>query len=349
MTDRPLRVLVAPDKFAGTLTAAEATEAIASGWRSSRPSDVVDRCPMADGGPGFLDVVAGATSGSVQEVPVTGPDGQPVRGRVVVVASPRGRTVYVEAADACGLHLAPTPREPLAMSTAGVADLLDQALRLRPDRVIVGVGGTASTDGGAGLVQRWRAGADDWPSTVELVAAVDAVVPLLGRMGSARGFAAQKGASSAQVDQLEQRLADWAATSGGDPDAPGAGAGGGLGFGLALLGARLCSGGAVVADLVGLPARAAASDVVVTGEGRLDATSFTGKVVGVVARADPRPPTLALVGVDARRADDVGPALSVASLDARFGSVAARQDAAGRLTDLAAQTARGLPGSVFPG
>ena len=343
MTAATKRVLVAPDKFAGTLTAHDAAQAMSSGWSSVRPNDVVDRCPLTDGGPGFLDVVAANVAGAASTTMATGPDGTPVSARLVRCDEGGRRTIYLEAADVCGLHLAPSPREPMAMTTAGVADLLAAAVGAGADRVVVGVGGTASTDGGAGMVRRWAGHYGAWPATIDLVGAVDVLVPLLGDGGAAHGFARQKGATDVDVERLEQQLIGWASTSAGDPDRPGAGAGGGLGFGLALLGGRLESGGALVARLVDLPARARASAVVLTGEGRLDPTSLVGEVVGVVAAAHPRPPTWARVGADAlppQLRHQAG--LRVASLTERFGDQAARTAPAVRLAELAAELAADL-------
>lgn len=341
MAPAGFQVLVAPDKFAGTLTAHQAAAALAAGWCRARPQDRIDTCPMSDGGPGFLDVVAGAGNDVDRStVTVDGPDGRPVPARLLVVERAGRREVYLEAADACGLHLAPDPRRPLAMVTDGVADLLHAAVSLGAQRVVVGVGGTASTDGGAGMVRRWRERHGPWPAGVALVAAVDVAVPLLGEDGDALDFAPQKGATASDVEILRSRLSDWAAGAGGDPALAGTGAGGGLGFGLALLGGRLVPGGELVADHVDLTRRAEGSDVVLTGEGRLDATSAFGKVVAVVARANPHPPTLALVGADALpAAQRTALHLQVASLEARFGPARARSAPAARLADLAAEVA----------
>lgn len=273
------RVLVAPDKFAGTLTAVAAATAIADGWRRTEPGDEVSSLPLADGGPGFLTCLAAALGGVVHTVATTGPLGEPAVARLLLVETGSGRTAYVEAADVCGLHLLSRP-SPSAATTVGLAPVLLAAVASGADRVVVGVGGTASTDGGRGVVE---ALGGTWPAGVGLVAATDVAAPLLGPTGAARGFGPQKGADADTVARLEARLAAWADETDGDRDAAGAGAGGGLGYGLELLGAHRVSGARLVADQVRLDERLSASDVVVTGEGRLDWSSLQGKVVGEVA------------------------------------------------------------------
>jgi glycerate kinase len=192
------------------------------------------------------------------------------------------RTAYLEAAQCCGLALAPETRRPLQATTAGLVPLMTRALELDASCVVVGVGGTASTDGGRPVVDAFEG---TWPSDVELVLASDVDHPLLGPAGAARSFAPQKGASDADVEALEQRLAAWASGGDVDPSTPGAGAGGGLGYGLLRLGARRVRGAEVVSRVIDLPREIAQSDLVVTGEGRVDFSSLRGKVVCHVAQA----------------------------------------------------------------
>jgi glycerate kinase len=295
---------------------------------------------MSDGGPGFLDVLIGSIGGDVQEVATTGPLGAPATARVLVVTGGPRATAYVESAEVCGLHVEPG-RRPWEATTAGLAPVLVRALELGVGRVVVGVGGTATTDGGRGLVEALG----EWPTAVELVAATDVPAPLVGEGGAARGFAPQKGADDAMVEQLEARLRAWAEATGGDALAEGAGAGGGLGYGLTLLGARRVDGAQLVAGAVGLPARLAASELVVTGEGRFDWSSLRGKVVAHVASAAVRAgrPCVVLAGevaVGRREAAAAGvdDAYAVSDL---LGSVQASKDrpTAG-LRDLAARVAR---------
>lgn len=274
-----MRILLAPDKFAGTLNAAAACTALAAGWLEVAPSDELVALPMSDGGPGFLDAIAAATGVEPLLVQTTGPHGEPLLAPMLVVPGQR-QTVYLEAATCCGLSLAPEPRRPLEATSGGLVALIEAALEADASRIIVGVGGTASTDGGRPVVD---ALASSFPADVDLVVATDVEQPLLGANGAARSFAPQKGASDADVEALERRLTEWADGAGIDADQPGAGAGGGLGYGLIRLGGRRVSGAAIVADVIGLDAQASTSDLVITGEGRLDFSSLRGKVVSFVA------------------------------------------------------------------
>ncbi len=305
---------MAPDKFAGTLTAAEAAGAIVAGWSSVRPGDEVVTIPMADGGEGTMAVVEAAVPRSVR-VPVEVAD---ARGRAVAAAwlrLPDGRAL-VEAAEACGLsRLLPEERDPLTATSYGVGQLLAAAAAGRATCILVGLGGSATVDGGAGMATALghrllradgngvRVGAASLrdlvrirpgrPLGVPVTVAVDVTSPLLGPAGAVAVFAPQKGASPADLPLLEQALrtladvAERDLTGGPWRDLPGAGAAGGLGFALAAFtGAELVPGAAAVADLVGLEAALAGADVVVTGEGALDAQSTAGKApVHVAARA----------------------------------------------------------------
>lgn len=340
-----MRVVVCPDKFAGTLTATEAAQAIATGWQRTAPDAVLDLVPLSDGGPGFVEVLQAAQGGRLLDVSVRGPLGDPVPAAVLVADD---GTAYVEAAQACGLHLLPGgARHPMDAGTAGVADLLTAALRAAPRRVVVGVGGTASTDGGRGMVEA-LGGVHAWPAGVDLVVATDVDNPLLGSSGAAAVFGPQKGADRDQVGRLEQRLREWAESAGGDPAAsaaPGAGAGGGLGFGLLLLGGRRASGVETVLTSVGLPERAAAADLLVTGEGTLDGSSLRGKVPRGVAWAAQRAarPCVVLAGrvlVGRRELGAAGIDAAYAVEESAGSLAAALADPAARLADLAARVAR---------
>lgn len=352
--DPGVRVLVAPDKLAGSLTSAEAAAAIARGWHRGLPGSVVDGAPLSDGGPGFLEVLHAALGGRLEEVVVSGPLGDPVAGRYLVHEAAGARTVYVESAQASGLALVePSPRTATAASTRGVGELLLAALRERPDRVVVGVGGTASTDGGRGCLE--AVGAGRWPDGVELVVATDVASPLLGPSGAAVVFGPQKGADPETVVALEARLVAWADASAGpgvDPDAPGAGAGGGLGFGLCLLGGCVVGGADTVIEAAGLYRRIGAADLVVTGEGRLDASSLLGKGpsrVAAMAREAGRP-CVVLAGDSTLSPDDlVGTGIvAVRTLVGEYGREEALAHPAERLADLAERTARELAERVPP-
>lgn len=335
-----MRVLIASDKFAGTLTAPEAVDAIAQGWRMADPDVALDLAPLSDGGPGFIDVVHCTLGGEVREVSTCGPHGEPVSARLLLTANRSASTAYVEAADCCGLHLAPVPRRPLAASSVGLSEVLRQAIELGVGIVVVGVGGTASTDGGRGVVEELGR----WPEGIELRVATDVDVPLLGPTGAARGFGPQKGASDSDVVVLEERLAAWATTAGLDPDLIGAGAGGGLAYGLMTLGASRVSGAALVADLSALDERIKQADLVITGEGTVDFSSLQGKVVGEVgqrASAAARP-CLVLAGrvlVGRREAAAAG-LDELSSLADRVGDQAALREAGRELSRLAATVAR---------
>jgi len=282
------RVLLAPDKWAGTLSAREVAAALARGWALGAPWVDAVELPLSDGGPGFVDVLHAALGGELLAVTAGGPLGDPTPAAVLVVQGSRATTAYVESAQACGLQALPEGvRAPLDATSAGVADLLRVALDAGAATVVVGVGGSACTDGGRGLVAA-LGGTGAWPADVELVVATDVDSPLLGHHGAAATFGPQKGADPAQVEELERRLTAWVAETRGDPEAPGSGAGGGTAYGLLLLGGRRVSGVQTVVDAVDLPGRAENADLLVTGEGRLDATSLLGKVPRGVAWAAQR-------------------------------------------------------------
>jgi glycerate 2-kinase len=261
-----MRLLSAPDKFRGTLTAREAAAAIAAG--AIRAGWTAVELPLADGGEGTLDVLGGGNRRTV----VTGPLGAPVEAEWRLEDD---GTALIEAAQACGLTLAggPERNDPLRATSRGVGELIAAAAAEGAERIIVFVGGVASTDGGVGAVE-----ALPRPLSVPLDVACDVDARFLD---AADVFAPQKGATPEQVGVLRERLAKLDV-----PDLPGSGAAGGLAGGLAAIGARLVGGFDLVADRLALDARLAEADLVATGEGLLDATSFTGKVVGqVLARA----------------------------------------------------------------
>lgn len=323
-----MQVLIAPDSMGGLLAAREVAVALAEGWASVRPGDHLDVAPLSDGGEGLLDVLHGPRDTAVG-VEVAGPDGRPVDAWVSL--RPDG-TAIVESAMACGLHLlAAGRRDPWRATTWGVGQLLDAARKAGASRVLVGLGGSATVDGGAGALSGLgfrlrvadgsglKAGAADLHrvATVETgwrhPAWADLEVELLADVRTVladapRRFGPQKGATPQMVADLEVALAAWSEVAERDLGAgglslqQGTGAAGGLGFGLAAgLGATIREGAAVVADLVGLEAQVAVADVVITGEGRVDATSFDGKVVGcVLERATAAGRPVAVVAGDVR-------------------------------------------------
>lgn len=359
-----MRVLVAPDKFAGTLTAVQATDAIAEGWSQRAPGDELDLAPMADGGPGFVDVLHAALGGDLHLVEVPGLHGDPVPATVLRV----GTTAYVESAQACGRHLLEEGDRPAATGTTyGVGRLVRAAVESGASTVVVGVGGTGSNDGGAGLLAALGATADGSldgggealgavssvdvaPARaalegVDLVLAADVDNPLAGLFGATKAYGPQKGISEDDQQRLDGHLERFA----GLVDRrvaldKGAGAGGGLGYGLLVLGAERRSGIGVVMEATDLATRARAADLVLTGEGAFDFSSRSGKVpygVAEVAAAALRPCVAlagrVLVGSREMRALGVESAYSTEYL---VGLDRSMSDPAGSLRELAARVAR---------
>ncbi|MGJ9411963.1 glycerate kinase [Aeromicrobium sp. CF4.19] len=363
-----MRVLVAPDGFGGTLTAAQAAAAIAQGWARQAPGDEVTQLPMADGGPGFVDTVHAVLGGELEVLTVAGPLGEPTPATVLRV----GDLAYVESAQACGLHLLSEPR-PWAAGSAGVGAAIAAAVDAGARTVVVGLGGGATNDAGAGLLAALGATSDvpldagprglrgvgrvdlgparERLEGVQLVAATDVDVPLLGMFGATKTFGPQRGLDERDIIEVDGLLdAFVVAACGPTPaerriaDGPGAGAGGGLGFGLLLLGAEVRPGVDVVADVVGLSDACAGHDLVVSGEGLYDHTSRNGKVVhGVAARAaGSARPCIVLAGevtVGSRemRAMGVESAYSVVDLTGRERALS---EPGASLAELAARVAR---------
>ncbi len=325
-----MRVVIAPDSFGGTLSAREAGTAIAEGWRRVHPDAELAVVPMSDGGEGLLDaLLAGGLAGTpVREREVVDPRGLATTARWLL----RDGTAVIESAEACGLHkLAPERRDPRLTTTWGVGQLLDEARAAGARRILVGLGGSATVDGGTGALSGLgfrlmvadgsglKVGGEDLPRVtaaartwvadwdgveVVLLADVDDVLAVAPAV-----YGPQKGADEATVAHLEQGLAAWQVVAERDLGAspqlattPGSGAAGGLGYGVAAgLGARFARGAAAVADLQdldGVLAGELRADLVVSGEGRLDVTTAAGKVMAVVAEraAAHGVPTAAVVG-----------------------------------------------------
>jgi glycerate kinase len=313
-----VRVVIAPDKFKGTASARAVARSVADRlWELGH--DTVE-LPMADGGEGFLDVLGGANRTDV----VTGPLGEPVEAGWRLSR----RVAVIEMAAASGLDLAGGAEEndPVAATTAGTGELISIAVESGARRVLVGVGGSATTDGGLGALQaihppqRMRG--------IELVVACDVRTRFVD---AAPVFGPQKGATTAQVELLRRRLERLAqvflSESGVDVQAlEGSGAAGGLAGGLATIGAELISGFDLVADEARLDEAIEGADLVVTGEGFLDDESFDGKVVGGVASlaAELGVPCLAVVGEVVEPLPELPSGLSVVSLTERFGTEESR-------------------------
>jgi glycerate kinase len=321
-----VRILVAPDKFKGTATAQQAARALADGLTAAGHS--VHCCPLADGGEGTLEALGGAN----RTTTVTGPLGDPVSARWRL----SGRSAVIEMAQASGLQLVggAAGNDAVAASTYGTGELIATAVEAGARSVLVGVGGSATTDGGLGAlramypVQRYRG--------VDLEVACDV---RLRFVDAARVFAAQKGATDAQVRLLEGRLERLVQVYREDhgvdvAELEGGGAAGGLAGGLACAGATLRSGFEVVAEHLGLDELVEGVDLVVTGEGFLDAESFDGKVVGGVMGlcAELGVPVVAVVGecIDGAGAT-VDAELRVVSLVESHGRDAALGDVQGAL------------------
>ena len=265
------KAVCAPDKLKGVLTAREAAGALAAGF--ARAGVAADEVPLADGGEGTADALHRALGGEWRTASVSDPLGREVDARFVVL--PDGRAV-VESAEAIGLwRLAADELDPSGASSRGLGELMLAAVDAGATRLLVGLGGTATVDGGAGLREVVR----ELPVPVDV--ACDVRNPLLGERGAARAFAPQKGASRDDVGELERRLAGMEELA-PHADVPGAGAAGGLGAALAALGARLVGGADLVLETVGFRERIRNADLVVTGEGLVDASSSEGKVAGAV-------------------------------------------------------------------
>ena len=349
-----LRLLVAPDSYGDSLTAVEAAAAIAAGWNRVRPNDQFTVAPQSDGGPGFVEVLA-SRLGERRQLDVCGPLNDDVAAEWVLDAE--SATAYLECAQACGLTLLggpPTPRTALAAHSRGVGQLIAAAVQAGAARIVVGLGGTASTDGGRAMVDELgglEAGRLRLAG-LEVIAACDVEYPLLGPWGAARVFGPQKGADSDTVTVLEQRLDEWAdeldAAAGRPVSAEsGAGAAGGIGAALLALGGRCESGASIIAEHTGLADDIAAADLVITGEGKFDDQSLHGKVVGALAATarSSQVPVVVLagqVGLDDLALQSAGILAAYAVSDYAGSVRLALVDAANQLMGLASQVAARL-------
>ncbi len=297
-----MRVVIAPDSLKSTCTAADAARALATGWRSTRPNDEVLLIPLADGGEGTLDAIEAALDADRRTAAVTGPQGRAITADWLMLP---GGEVVIELAQAAGLPLMDPP-DPMHATTRGVGELMRIALEAGALSITIALGGSATTDGGtgalaalglqlfddAGLILPDGGGAlrrlswiDDHelrsPPAGGVRLLTDVTNPLLGPTGAAAVFGPQKGADLHQVGDLAEGLRRLAEVVGAEPGAPGMGAAGGSAYGFAALwGATVVPGAAEVARLCGLSAALQSADLVITAEGRFDATSLHGKVVG---------------------------------------------------------------------
>jgi glycerate 2-kinase len=370
-----VRIVVACDKFKGSLTAGEATAAIATGIRQVRPDIEVVEIPVADGGDGTVEVTVSA-GGRQQAVSVSGPLGTPTRAWFATLHD----VAVVESAQACGLSgLTPSPSTALHAGTRGVGELMAAALGTGSRTLVVGLGGSASTDGGAGLAQALgirlldrngnelppgggalvdlahvdARGRDRRLDQVEVIAACDVTNPLLGARGAAHVFSPQKGAGPDEVARLEDGLRTLAEVLLQDcgidvTGISGGGAAGGLAAGLvAFAGARIESGARFLLDVLEFEAQLADADLVITGEGSLDHQTLAGKVPAVIAGlADERAiPVVAIAGrvqLDAADAAAAGIRSTYALTDLA-GPEEAMANAAALLARTGAMVAKDLP------
>lgn len=342
-----MKIVIAPDSFKESLTAAEVAEALAAGARDACPDAAIDVCPMADGGEGTVAAMVAATGGQTRAARVAGPLGDHVQAEFGLLggaaAAGGGKVAVIEMAAASGLNLVPPARrDPMRTTTYGTGELIRAALDAGAVEVLIGIGGSATVDGGCGCAQALGvaftdaagepcvcglaggglagiqrvllAGRDPRVASVRIRVACDVTNPLTGPNGAAAVYAPQKGATAEMVGQLEAALAHLAEVIRRDlgvdvEHLPGAGAAGGLGAGLvAFLGAELQRGVEIVAEAVGLARRLAGADLCLTGEGKLDGQSLSGKTAVGVARVarEAAVPVLCIPGQAEAGLDDGG-------------------------------------------
>lgn len=379
-------VVAAPNAFKGSLSAADVCRCIARGAKAVSSSIRVVAAPMADGGDGTADVLHALLGGTWRTVDVLGPLGEKRKAQYLWVRSQK--LAVVELARASGLVLVPAARRnPLNTSTYGTGQLMADAIRRGARRVVLAVGGSATTDGGAGALQALGARFYDAEGEVitspitggmlssikelelfpalmlvdgcKLEIACDVTNPMLGPLGAARVFGPQKGASAADVRKLETGLShfvrltcdrlglEWRKAAA----VPGAGAAGGIAGGLSLsVGARIVPGARLMSDLTGLSEKLKRSDLVITGEGTLDAQTLMGKAPAEVIRLarEARVPAVALAG----RLDASPAALRKAGLAGAFSIVSGPmedKEAMRRAADLVTAAAANIIGVAFAG
>ncbi|WP_345800539.1 glycerate kinase [Microbacterium sp. AZCO] len=369
----PPSVVFAPDSFKGSIGAAAAAAALAEGWASVRPDDRAVLRPVADGGEGTLDAFAAAVPGAHRmPVVVTGPDGEPAEASWLLLPptgdAPEGIGV-VELASTSGIEFLGERRLPWDAGTRGFGEAIAAALDHRVSRLVLGIGSSASTDGGAGMLTALGAVLTDSscrliePGARGLLHVAHAVLddlrplpaggavvltdvtnPLLGPSGAAAVFGPQKGLAPDEIPAVDDGLSRLAGLLPADARAAGAGAAGGTGFALLSWGARLVPGAAEVAELVGLPEALAGASVVVTGEGSFDGQSAAGKApahVAALAAAAAVPVALA-AGRIARDADTSAFAATASLTDLAGSSAAALAGPATWLRAAGAALARSL-------
>ncbi len=378
-----MRIVIAPDKFKGSLSAGDVAEAIGRGALRAAPDARIDRVPVADGGEGTVKALIAAAGGRELAVYATDPLGRRIEASFGLFADAEGgKTAVVEMAAASGLSLVGEANRPLEASTYGTGELIMAALAEGPSRIIVGIGDSATTDGGVGMATALGARFSDIDGEIisggggrlarlerielapidkrlastKIEVACDVDNPLFGQDGAAYSYAPQKGATAAEVKELDLGLRRLAEVIRRDLDVdiagrPGAGAAGGLGAGLvAFTGASLRPGFELISKAVGLEERIAGADLVITGEGRLDRQTLRGKAPAGVAKLAKAAgvPVAAIVGYLGEGADEVG-ALGLTAVEtlAEDAEAAARssQDAAPLIEAAAERLTRKLMGT----
>ncbi|MBG6237167.1 glycerate kinase [Mycetocola sp. CAN_C7] len=359
-----LRVAIAPDSFKGTATATEVTAALAEGWLGERPGDTLIRMPLADGGEGTLDAFELAVPDARRmPVTVTGPDGRPVAASWILLPD---NSAVVELAVTSGITLL-DPLQPLDAHTIGFGEAIAAALDSGVDRLYLAIGGSSSTDGGAGALTALGAVFSDASGQqiapggrgLATVAAVDTTQlrvlpaggatiltdvtnPLLGPSGAAAVFGPQKGATPSEVAELDAALELFATVIGGDTGRPGAGAAGGTGFALTAWGAHIAAGADAIGEVMHAPETVASATVVITGEGRFDGQSDAGKVPSYVRSLAEQTGASPLLVAGAITAEPVGFAHAVSLTELAGSADAAMSDTAHWLREAGAALARSV-------
>ncbi|MGO1543314.1 MAG: glycerate kinase [Gulosibacter sp.] len=365
------RIVIAPDSFKGTATATEVAKAIAKGWHSVRPEDLLDLLPMADGGEGTMDALESSDPGSTRVThTVHGPLGEPTEADLLALSD---GTWVVELAETSGIALldAVSPDTARLATSYGLGEAIRHATEQGARRVLAGLGSSASTDAGVGALMALGAKFQDAEgqdielgnrglhavATIDLavipalppegiVALTDVTNPLLGPEGAAAVFGPQKGASDADVVELEAGLAHVAQLLGVDGSVPGAGAAGGTAYGLLAIGATVQAGALTIADAIALPEKIAAADLAITGEGSFDTQSLAGKVPSAVLNfaSESDVPVVIIAGRVAEefKGRDVkyGPSDSLALADLAGGAKEAMKGTGRWLEEAGAEAAR---------
>lgn len=307
-----MRVLVVPDSFTGTLTAGEAAMAIAEGWQESAKSDEISKLALSDGGPGFIAAMLTSTNYQEQKINTSNLIGEPIE--ISIAVSNNGKEFFIESAQIVGSEFVASDeqKKPDQYTSYGIGEAVKKCIELGAQKIVIGLGGTASIDGGAGMIAALGAQPKELLDSgglklkqlkgldlsvpikllenIDLIVAADVDVPLLGSRGAAMGFGAQKGASPELQTELESSLTHYSdlfpvRNDGKHPAVMlGAGAAGGIGFAALALGGKKVAGFEFVAQAFDLPTQISKCDLVITGEGKFDWQSLQGKAIAQLAQ-----------------------------------------------------------------